>query len=134
MRIVPLRHLPVKIKGKNSMFKNYLENEEVYLELESFWVDFFLKLIKQSDRCNWIIPYYKTVFSNGKKFMDANPIFSAKSKSSNKSIKIIQELPDDFDGVESWIDTNGKNEMVVICSLSRVNLKKVEEIIVSWIY
>ncbi len=66
--------------------------------------------------------------------MDANPIFSAKSKSSNKSIKIIQELPDDFDGVESWIDTNGKNEMVVICSLSRVNLKKVEEIIVSWIY
>ncbi|WP_342418655.1 hypothetical protein [Paenibacillus sp. FSL H8-0168] len=108
-------------------------NEQSYSELEEYWVHVFLNLLKEQDKEKWIIPYYNTSFSNGQKIMDMNPIFSAKSKTSHKSIRIIQEAVNEEDDVEYWIDTNQKNELVMVCSLSKQHVQKVKEIIERWI-
>lgn len=118
---------------ENNMFYNYLEDEKVYAQLEKYWIDLFINIIGEHDKDNWIIPYYNTTFANGKKFMDANPIFSAKSKLCGKSIRVVQELPDDFEGVESWVATDGKNELVIICSISQDNIETVRAKIKSWL-
>ncbi|MBD1229460.1 hypothetical protein IQ211_17875 [Xenorhabdus griffiniae] len=114
------------------MFENYLNDEQVYCELEKYWDSLFLSIINDR-RSEWIIPYYNTHYSNGMKFMDANPIFSAKSKLTDKSIKIIQEPLEELDSVRYWVDSNGKNELVVICSFSEENLSNVKRIINEWL-
>ncbi|MDY7993056.1 hypothetical protein UY286_20145 [Paenibacillus polymyxa] len=81
-----------------------------------------------------MISYYNTSFSNGQKIMDMNPIFSAKSKISHKSIRIIHETVNEEDDVHHWLDTNGKNELVIICSLSQQHVQRVKGIIERWIY
>ncbi|AJE53020.1 hypothetical protein [Paenibacillus polymyxa] len=109
-------------------------NEQSYTELEDYWMRVFLNVVQDQDKENWVILYYNTSFSNGQKVMDMNPIFSAKSKLSHKSIRLIQETDHEEDDVHYWLDTNGKNELVIICSLSQQHVRKVKEIIKRWIY
>ncbi|QDA28301.1 hypothetical protein EJ573_04315 [Paenibacillus polymyxa] len=109
-------------------------NEQSYTELEDYWVRVFLNLVQDQDKENWVIPYYNTSVSNGQKVMDMNPIFSAKSKISHKSIRIIHETVNEGDDVYYWLDTNGKNELVIICSPSQQHVHKVKGIIKRWIY
>lgn len=68
----------VAIKIISGRVNDYLDNEKVYLALESFLKDYFLSFV----RCDKAVdcPYYNTFFSNGKPFMDGDPIFSARKK------------------------------------------------------
>ncbi|KZE77783.1 MULTISPECIES: hypothetical protein [Paenibacillus] len=109
-------------------------NEQSYTELEDYWVRVFLNVVQDQDKENWVIPYYNTTYSNGQKIIDMNPIFSAKSKINHKSIRIIHETDHEEDDVHYWLDTNGKNELVIICPLSQQHVRKVKGIIERWIY
>ncbi|MDX7986227.1 hypothetical protein FE392_02605 [Xenorhabdus sp. 12] len=114
------------------MFENYLNDEQVYYELEQYWDSLFFS-VNDSSSDEWIAPYYNTYYNNGLKFMDANPIFSAKSKVTDKSIKIIQEPLEELDSVQYWIDSNEKNELVIICSFSEENILAVKKLIKKWL-
>ncbi|MFU1797561.1 hypothetical protein ACM1RC_27095 [Paenibacillus azoreducens] len=118
-------------------FDNYLDDEDVYSALEKYWIDMFFMLLHKEniDGRDWICPYYNTTFSNGKKMMDGNPIFSAKSKE-KKIIKIIQESSKNGTLFSYWINSsmdNSQNELVIVCTLNNNNLEKIKEIIISWI-
>lgn len=120
-------------------FDHYLDDEEVYAALEKYWIDmFFMWLAKEKiDDSDWITPYYNTTFGNGKKMMDGNPIFSAKSIKNDKVIKIIQENPVNGNVLSYWSNRSmdndhNENELVVVCTLNHRNLEKVKEVIISW--
>ncbi|MCA8270905.1 hypothetical protein LGN17_00010 [Burkholderia sp. AU30280] len=76
---------------------------------------------------------YNTTFFNGEKFMDANPIFSSKIKTENRSIKIIHDHIDDE--IENhWIETSDdKYELIKACTLPEKSANMVESLIRSWI-
>lgn len=119
-------------------FDNYLDDEDMYSALEKYWIDMFFMLLHKEniDGRDWICPYYNTTFSNGKKMMDGNPIFSAKSKEKNKIIRIIQESSKNGAIFSYWINSsmdNSQNELVIVCTLNNNNLEKIKEIIISWI-
>lgn len=120
-------------------FDNYLDDEDMYSALEKYWIDMFFMLLHKEniDGKDWICPYYNTTFSNGKKMMDGNPIFSAKSKGKNKIIRIIQESSKNGAIFSYWInssmDNRSQNELVIVCTLNNNNLEKIKEIIISWI-
>lgn len=122
-------------RGGDKMFDDFLDNEETYSRLESFWEDLFWGIIDnyKLHHDHWQVPYYNTFFSNGKKFMDGNPIFSAKNKINNKSIRVIQEDSDGGDEVISRVDNKDKNELVLICTLKDSNIKEIKEKISSWV-
>lgn len=120
-------------------FVNYLDNEDVYTALEKYWIDMFFMLLHKEniDGSDWICPYYNTTFSNGKKMMDGNPIFSAKSKKKNKIIKIIQESSKNRNVFSYWMNSSMGNrsqkELVIVCTLNNNNLEKIKDIIINWI-
>lgn len=120
-------------KGLHS-FDNYLDDEDVYIALENYWMDMFFMLLDKADipRGDWISPYFKTTFRNGKKMMDGNPVFSARSEKKDKVIKVVQESPVNGDVFSYWSNSN-ENELVIVCTFNEHNLKKVKEIISSWI-
>ncbi|AVK99081.1 hypothetical protein FCT18_07340 [Lysinibacillus sphaericus] len=117
-------------------FVNYLDDEDVYSSLEKYWMDMFFMWLHQEniEGSDWICPYYNTTFSNGKKMMDGNPIFSAKSKKENKIIKIIQESSNNDDVFSYWINENSSpNELVIVCTLNNNNIEKIKKVIINWI-
>lgn len=60
------------------MFNSYLDDENVYLALESFLKDFFLSFINSEKPVD--CPYYNTTFSNGKPFMMVIQYFQREKK------------------------------------------------------
>lgn len=117
-------------------FVNYLDDEDVYSSLEKYWMDMFFMWLHQEniEGSDWICPYYNTTFSNGKKMMDGNPIFSAKSKKENKIIKIIQESSNNDDVFSYWNNENSSpNELVIVCTLNNNNIEKIKKVIINWI-
>lgn len=117
-------------------FVNYLDDKDVYSSLEKYWMDMFFMWLHQENigGSDWICPYYNTTFSNGKKMMDGNPIFSAKSKKENKIIKIIQESFNNDDVFSYWINENSSpNELVIVCTLNNNNIEKIKKVIINWI-
>lgn len=117
-------------------FVNYLDDKDVYSSLEKYWMDMFFMWLHQENigGSDWICPYYNTTFSNGKKMMDGNPIFSAKSKKENKIIKIIQESSNNDDVFSYWINENSSpNELVIVCTLNNNNIEKIKKVIINWI-
>jgi len=121
-------------------FDNYLDDEKVYDALEKYWINkFFMWLDTENiNNSDWISPFYKTSFSNGKKMMDGNPIFSARSRKDGRIIRVIQENPIDGDVFTSWrnstVDARGTlNELVIVCTLNSDNLNKAKGIMISWI-
>ncbi|MEK4425956.1 hypothetical protein [Solibacillus sp. FSL K6-1523] len=128
-------------KGNSIHFyDNFLNDDVVYHALESYWMKIFFMWLdtENINSSDWISPFYKTTFSNGKKMMDGNPIFSAKSRKDGRIIRVIQEDPIDGDVFTSWrnstADSKGiLNELVIVCTLNSHNLEKVKKIIISWI-
>ncbi|WP_442789534.1 hypothetical protein [Paenibacillus sp. CAA11] len=111
-----------------------LTDEQAYSELENTFVSAFINLLMEGDQSDWVIPYYQTCFANGTRVRDANPIFSAKSISSGKSVRIILEPLESLEGVEHWLDANEKNELVLVCSLSKSHAETVRSLILEWVY
>ena len=125
---------------KISDFDNFLEDAQTYLSLEIFWIDLFFSILDSLnlEKSEWITPYYNTSFINGEKFMDGNPIFSAKSTITEKTIRIIQEDSLDYKEFSFWIDFSleegiFKNELVITCFLNESNLEKIKTEITNWV-
>ena len=116
------------------MFDNYLEDLGVYTRLEDFWSEEFVRLVESFGGTveAWRIPFYNTLFSNGVKMMDANPIFSAQFQPSGKIIRIVQESHDEMPDVTSWEDEDS-GELVIVCSLTDNNLIEVRKVMSSWL-
>jgi hypothetical protein len=116
------------------MFDDFLENKSSYLLLEQYWIDLFNSILSERHDSleEWIIPYYNTVYKNGEKFMDGNPIFSAKSKSTNKIIRIIQKIYDDEYTLNYWVERD-KKEIVIVLVFCEENINRIKCIINDWI-
>jgi len=119
-------------------FDNYVNDEKVYDALEKYWMDkFFMWLDTENINNNdWLSPFYKNSFSNGKKMMDGNPIFSARSRKDGRIIRVIQENPNGGDVFTSWRNStvgSTLNELVIVCTLNSDNLNKAKGIMISWI-
>lgn len=111
------------------MFHNFLTDDKIYEEVEKFWCQIFEEILASMGKKkeDWIVPFYTTAFANGKRFMDGNPIFSAKATTSAKSIRIIQhELMAENEKLLVWFDTDEKNEMVISCELNNSILAKIK--------
>lgn len=116
------------------MYRDFLNNHDTYLKLETFWIELFESVLKSNNTkySLWNYPYYKTMYSNGNKFWDGNPIFSAKSNLDNRIIRIVQEEQESEEGIYScWIDKTMdlEDELVIVCELSTHNLKGIEAVI-----
>ena len=127
-------------KGENIQGFDNLDDEKVYDALEKYWMNkFFMWLDTENINNNdWVSPFYKTTFSNGKKMMYGNPIFSARSRKDGRIIRVIQENPIDGDVFTSWrnstLDSRGTlNELVIVCTLNSDNLNKTKGIMINWI-
>lgn len=123
-----------------SDFNDYLESNQTYIALEKFWINFFFSILASLnlEKSEWITPYYNTTFSNGEKFMDGNPIFSAKSAKTEKTIRIVQEEYLGHEEFSSWIDFSledeeFKNELVIVCVLSEASLEKTKKEVTNWL-
>jgi hypothetical protein len=116
------------------MFDDFLENKNSYFLLEQYWIDFFYSILNERNEPveEWIVPYYNTTFKNGEKFMDGNPIFSAKSYSTNKIIRIIQEIYEGEYTLNYWIE-HDKKELVLVVVLCKENISRIKYIINDWI-
>jgi hypothetical protein len=73
------------------VFDNYLSDRETYLNLENFFIDFFISKLEILDKNRnvFTIPFYKTTFQNGEPFMDGNPIFSVKNEINGEILRVI---------------------------------------------
>lgn len=116
------------------MFENYLEDENEYLALENYWVAVFSELLTEAklNLEDWNCPHYNTFFSNGKKMMDGNPIFSAMSKIDGRIIRVIQDEPGGDDELRHWTDKGGK-ELVVACAPTEKDIEEARGVLRNWI-
>lgn len=69
------------------LFKDFLENKEVYLQTETYYKDLFKQIIGHEPK-----EYYNTQFASGKKFFNGNPIFN--TKYNDRIVRIIQDEPE----------------------------------------
>lgn len=118
------------------MFQNFLTDDKVYDELEKFWIQMFEDILTSTgEKLNdWFVPFYTTTFSNGQKFFDGNPIFSAKSKICQKSVRVIQyKLITENGELVVWFDEMEKNELVISCQLSNAIWREVMAVIETFI-
>jgi hypothetical protein len=116
------------------MYDNFLENDEVYFEAEKFWISLFTYILNKNsiDISDWIYPFYNTTYSNGNKFMDGNPIFSAHSIKEKKRIRIIQEKKSSSAGRYNYWHEPDKNELVIVWELSSKNKNEIKKLIGEW--
>ncbi|WP_124423239.1 hypothetical protein [Pseudomonas orientalis] len=73
------------------MFNDYLSTPSTYKKLENHIKELFIELVisHNIDLESFITPFYKTTFSNGTPFMDANPIFSVNHQKTGSILKIV---------------------------------------------
>jgi hypothetical protein len=107
------------------MFPNFLEDEQVYREVESYWAHLWEQIDANSRVANgWHQPWFQPLPPS---IGQGNPIFSAVSPRLRRGIRIIQaeptekELefvayPDTFGG--PVFDPHAIHELVISCALS----------------
>lgn len=104
------------------MFDDYLNDEQLYVQLEQYLYDYFLTECHASgvDSKNFKAPFYNTAFSNGTPFRDGNPIFSARNKTTSKILRIV--LDEDTDSLVSYRDKDMGCELAIIARVSLLEL------------
>ncbi|MEX6667565.1 hypothetical protein [Pseudomonas sp. W2-17] len=104
------------------MFDDYLNDEQLYVQLEQYLYDCFLIECHASgvDLKNFKAPFYNTAFSNGTPFRDGNPIFSARNKTTGKILRIV--LDENTDSLVSYRDKDMGCELVIIARVSLLEL------------
>ncbi|MBE9914102.1 hypothetical protein G8C92_08650 [Paenibacillus donghaensis] len=113
---------------------NYFESDEAYEAAEQYWKNLFFSLMHEGDTYDWVTPYYNNQLADGTRMRDGNPIFSAVSRSSGRSIRIVIESDLEYADLTYWVDQkNGKNELVVVCGWTLPQLSKAEEVLGSWL-
>ncbi len=123
------------------LFKDFLENQEVYVLNENDWKDQFDNLLSQNGTSLVCREWLKTRFSNGVKFFDGNPIFSVLCPSLNRAVRIIQEeLTNDHLVISAWLDEfpTGDDqetikELVIVLELSEESRDLAKGLIKAWL-
>ncbi len=111
------------------MFEKYLEDPEIYRNLEEFFVEFFKSKLNEL-RINgddYTVGYYRTTFSNGDPFMDGNPIFSVRNAGNGNILKIVIEDGNELVSYDS-VKESGVERVVVggVCMLDEIKIKTAE--------
>lgn len=119
------------------LYEDFLENKNTYRWLKTFWKTEIEKLFQNQD---FILDKYVTdKFSNGKLFYDGNPIYSTQIHKKEKSIRIIQENPLEFeDYYTKFINDKDNNvgeydELVIVLTLTKDNKNRALKDIKEWI-
>jgi hypothetical protein len=97
------------------LFKNFLEDKQVYQKNIVYWKNILGNIIKDiSENYDWLEPQ----FINGESFFDGNPMVSLICHSPKKAIRIIQEEPES-DSIEigAWVDNFYLSEDEIIKEL-----------------
>jgi hypothetical protein len=119
------------------LFKNFLEDKQVYQNNVVYWKDILNKIIKdKSDNCDWFEPQ----FVNGEIFFDGNPMFFLICHSPKKAVRIIQEDPESNSlEISAWVDDfylsedESIKELVISLELSSESEKLAKNLIKKWI-
>jgi len=122
------------------LFKDFLENQEVYILNENYWKDQFDNLLLQNGTSLVCREWLKTTFSNGVKFFDGNPIFNVLCPSLNKAVRIIQEEPtSNHLVISAWLDEfptaddqETVKELVIVLELSEESRDLAKGLIKAW--
>ncbi|WP_298739892.1 hypothetical protein [uncultured Chitinophaga sp.] len=116
------------------MYDNFLTDEKEYAALEQYWKDHFTALLKAAGEKpeDWQYPYYNTTFSNGTKFMDGNPIFSAQHLKTKETMKIVQEAFEGEELLEHWEDEEDQR-LTIVCALTETSMPGVTDLLKGWI-
>ncbi|HEY0608390.1 MAG TPA: hypothetical protein VGD35_02015 [Chitinophaga sp.] len=116
------------------MYDNFLTDEKEYLSLEDYWKDHFTDLLKAAGEKpeDWHYPYYNTTYSNGTKFMDGNPIFSAQSLKTEEVMKIVQEPFEGTELLEHWEDEEDQ-QFTIVCTLTENSQATISNLLKEWI-
>jgi len=116
------------------MYDNFLTDEKEYFSLEEYWKDHFTDLLKAAGEKpeDWQYPYYNTAFSNGTKFMDGNPIFSAQSLKTGEIMKIVQEAFEGEELLEHWEDPEDQR-LTIVCALTENTQPAISNLLKEWI-
>lgn len=121
---------------KNFLYKDFLTNKNTYRWLKTYWKKEIEKLLSQ----NYTLDLYVSdKFSNGKLFYDGNPIYSTQIHKKEKSFRIIQEDPFEFeDYYTKFINEKSNNvgkyeELVIVLTLTKENKLQALADIKEWI-
>ena len=119
------------------LFKNFLEDKQVYQNNVIYWKDILSKIVKDKlENYYWIEPK----FINGEFFFDGNPMVSLICHSPQKAVRIIQENPES-DSIEigAWVDDFYLSEdesikgLVISLELSSESEQLAKNLIKKWI-
>ncbi|QWF19562.1 hypothetical protein [Lysobacter capsici] len=61
-----------------------------------------------------------------------NRFFSARSKVNGRIVRIVQETPEEGEGVRHWIDES-ESELTVVCVLEEQFIEQIKVLVGSWI-
>jgi hypothetical protein len=125
----------------NPLFQNFLKDPGEYKKAEACWQKEWRRLIERAGEQHlWKTQWLNTTFSDGTKFFDGNPIFSALCSSRRLRIRVIQrEQIGNAPDLQFWIDTFGDEEqntireLVISCVLTQETLNEALELMHQWI-
>ena len=120
------------------LYKNFLENEQVYKQNIDFWKTIIYTLLSVENLT--FQNYVSTTKKDGSLYADGNPIYNFKIDNSNRAVRIIQEEVE-TNKVEfsAWTDTlqltdnSTVDELVISLELSNESVLLSIELINAWI-
>ena len=120
------------------LFKNFLENEQVYKKNIDFWKTIIYTLLSTEKLT--FHDYVSTTKKDGSLYADGNPIFNFKIDNSKRAVRIIQEeIETDKVEFSAWLDTleltdnSTVDELVISLELSNESVLLSIELINAWI-
>jgi len=127
------------MKMEKYLFHNFLEDKTAYQICKNYWktkLDYFLN----HNGLKSFEPYLNTCFANGEDFANGNPIINYYFAELNKTIRIIQEEPNDDDiQISAWLQnyeiTNNKlvTELVISLQLTPATEITAYDLIYKWL-
>lgn len=119
------------MSNNKELFKNFINDNEVFEKAMSYWVDTVNETVKV--HCTEEELSQKNTFDR-----DANPILYKHYKSINKSIRIIQEefQEEDSEHLGAWVqkreEDENHSELVISVELTTDSQPVVETLIKAW--
>ena len=121
------------------LYKNFLENTEIYKKNVKYWDNIISNLLtpEKFDFCE----YVSTNDGYGNDFCDGNPIYNFKIDRLNKGVRIIQEAPETNSNIlfSAWINeletetTEKIDELVISLELTQETTFLAIDLINAWI-
>lgn len=118
------------------MFTGFLDNDDLYYKVESYWEKKCLALMQNcKNKENWKT-WLKTSYVNGQPFLDGNPIYSLINFNVKRAIKVIQ-VEEEGNLLDFWLEDYesqiGKIDVLTVyCVLNDETDKKINDILLVW--